>query len=347
MPDSTIWKTIAESVRLYPSPHNSQPIKLEIIDATTAYLFYDLDLGLPAESYGIPFAHVCAGVFLESLRIVAASEGMAVSEELYLGELDFSSKDRLHKFARVTLVPHITSSEDIRAYDAFMTRQTNRRPYDSRLVPNEIIEGVKKIANTSGYIFTSTSDQRLVDEIIQINQTTLFDDLRNDAVYDEIMRWLRFSRTEANSKKDGLSAETMLIPGMLLRFMMTHRNLWKYPGIGSVMRYVYLRTMTGVHQLGWLEGPFHSTANYVEAGRTFMKVWIHLTQHNVYIHPFGTVITNRHSHELFIKKAHIHEDAHSMTWMLFRFGYSKQPPKAQRREADSMIVERSTRGQDQ
>ena len=64
---SAIWQPIIYDVRHYPSPHNSQPIKIKILNNLEAELYYDLDLGLPAESYGIPFAHVCAGVFLESL----------------------------------------------------------------------------------------------------------------------------------------------------------------------------------------------------------------------------------------------------------------------------------------
>jgi hypothetical protein len=344
MVNEAIWKKIVDAVRLYPSPHNSQPIKIEIIDETTANVYYDLDLGLPAESYGIPFGHVCAGVFLESLRIVAAQNGMSISEKLYLDDLDFTSSDRLHKFVDITLTPREPSPEDNEAYEAFMKRQTSRRPYENKIVSEEIIEEVQGIARLAGYTFVSTNDQRLVDDIILINQATLFDDLQNDAVYAEIMHWLRFSRTEANRKKDGLSAETMLMPGKLLRFTMKHRWLWAYPGIGRLMRYVYLRTMKGVHQLGWIEGPFNSTGDYLEAGRTFMKIWIYLTQHQVYIHPFGTVITNPRSHEQFVEKANIQENDNSMAWMLFRFGYSKQPPAAQRRATESMIVERGENG---
>jgi len=342
MVNIAIWKKIVDSVRLYPSPHNSQPIKLAVIDSTTADIFYDLDLGLPAESYGISFAHVCAGVFLESLRIVAAHNGLMSVEELYLDDLNFDSNERLHKFARVKLVPHSISPEDNSAYEAFMSRQTSRRPYDSRIVSREIIEGVKEIASSSGYEFSSTDNQQLVDDIIMINQATLFDDLQNDAVYSEIMHWLRFSRNEANQKRDGLSAETMLMPGKLLHFTMKRRWLWTYPGIGNLIRYVYLKTMKGVHQLGWLKGPFQTTSDFVEAGRSFMKIWIYLTQHQIYIHPFGTVITNPKSHKLFVKKANIQENEGTMAWMLFRFGYSKQPPKAQRRAAGAMIIEGNT-----
>ena len=125
-PETNTWGNITEDVRLYPSPHNSQPIKLSVVDVHTADIYYDLDLGLPAESYGIPFGHVCAGVFLESLRIVAAKYGFAVQEKLFLDDLDFNSSDRLHQFARVTLIPHKTTDEDREVYEAFLIRQTIR-----------------------------------------------------------------------------------------------------------------------------------------------------------------------------------------------------------------------------
>ena len=98
--------------------------------------------------------------------------------------------------------------------------------------------------------------------------------------------------------------------------------------------------MRGVRQLGWIEGPFSNPHDYIEAGRTFMSIWLFFTQRGVYLHPFGTVITNPRSHEQFVKKAGIHESETSMTWMLFRFGYSKKPPKALRRSTEAMIIDK-------
>ncbi|MDQ1535651.1 MAG: hypothetical protein QOE58_44, partial [Actinomycetota bacterium] len=52
------WDKILTYARRYPSGHNTQPIKLRV-DGSRAELFYDLDLGLPAEPFGIPFGSVC------------------------------------------------------------------------------------------------------------------------------------------------------------------------------------------------------------------------------------------------------------------------------------------------
>ncbi|MFT4232907.1 MAG: hypothetical protein QM606_09060 [Leucobacter sp.] len=340
---SNPWPAIVEDARRYPSPHNSQPIKLRPRDERRAALYYDLDLGLPAESFGIPFAHVCAGVFLESLRVVARAAGFEVSERLDLAEMDFTAADRLHRFAEVELVPlELDAEQRVEArieLERFRTRRTSRRPYESRTVPADVLAGAAAICERAGYEFRSTADRPLVRRIVHVNQATLFDDLENDAVYGEIMEWLRFSKRQAADRADGLSAEAMLLPGRILRFAMGHRGLWRAPVVGAAIRGVYLNTMRGVHQLGWIEGPFAGAGDYIEAGRTFMRVWLELHRNGVVLHPFGTVITNPRSHELFAEAVGAREGEGRMAWMLFRLGYSKYPPLAHRRPARAMLLE--------
>ncbi|HEV7182857.1 MAG TPA: hypothetical protein VGN33_00045 [Leifsonia sp.] len=335
---SSPWGSIVEDARHYPSPHNSQPIKVRPVDDTNAEIFYDLDLGLPAESFGIPFGHVCAGVFLEGLHTVAAGNGFDVSETLDHGEMDFTSADRLHPLGTVSLSRRALTDEDRRRHALFLRRQTSRRPYDAVLVPDAVVESAAQVAAAGGHRFRTTADPAIVRDVVRINQSTLFSDLQNDAVYDEIMTWLRFSREDARERGDGLSAEAMLMPGGILRFAMGHRELWQTPVIGAAIRSIYLNTMRGVRQLGWLEGPFSGPADYVEAGRTFLQVWLQLTAAGVALHPFGTVITNPSSHSAFATAVDAEESDGRMAWMLFRFGHSKRPPVAHRRPASAMLV---------
>jgi hypothetical protein len=334
-----VWQDIAETVRLYPSPHNSQPIKLRPLDAGTAALYYDLDLGLPAENFGIPFAHVCAGVFLESLRVVAAGSGYDVVEDLDTRPMDFTSRDRLHPLGTVTLRERPATAADLEALRVFRERRTSRRPYEDRLVPDPVLHTVRGIAAAAGHTFRSTADPAVVRALVRVNQATLFSDLENDAVYDEIMTWLRFSKKEAAARADGLSAEAMLMPGPLLSAAMRHRGMWRAPVVGTGIRTMYLNTMRGVRQLGWLEGPFGDPAAHIEAGRTFMRVWLALAAEHVHLHPFGTVITNPGSHRTFAETVHADEGGDRLAWMLFRFGYSRTPPVAHRRPASAMLLE--------
>ena len=332
------WASILDAVRNYPSPHNSQPIRVRVESATTAEVFYDLDRGLPAENFGIPFGHVCAGVFLESLAVVAASQGFAVTESLHPQPMDFAAQHRLHPIATVTLTQREITERATERREAFDARRTNRRPYDSRPVPDADLAPVRDLASSLGHVFADSTDPGVVAEIIRVNQETLFDDLRNDAVHNEIMTWLRFSRDEAISKGDGLSAETMLMPGGLLKFAMGHRGLWEAPVLGRAIKSMYLRTMRGVSHVAWFEGPFATEADYVEAGRLFMRAWLELTSRGVSLHPLGTVITNPRSHARFVEAAGISEEAPRMAWMLVRLGYAKTPPLAYRRGIEELVV---------
>jgi hypothetical protein len=133
------WTAILDEARRYPSPHNSQPITVRVHDDRRAEFFYDLDRGLPAENFGIPFAHVCAGVFLESLATVAAAHGWAVRETLRLAEMDFSSPQRQHLLGGLELTPVPVTDAAREQMAAFRRRRTSRRPYDRRLVDRAVL----------------------------------------------------------------------------------------------------------------------------------------------------------------------------------------------------------------
>lgn len=83
-------------------------------------LSYDLDRGLPAESYGIPFGFVCAGIFVELCAIAAHGHSFEVAERLCHDDMRFASRDRLHHLGTLTLIPHDGPVPDLDA--ALITR---------------------------------------------------------------------------------------------------------------------------------------------------------------------------------------------------------------------------------
>lgn len=327
-------------MRLYPSPHNSQPIRVKIIDDFNLEVYYDKHYGLPAESFGAQFGYVCTGIFLYSLKVIANHYGYEAYEEMHLSEMDFTNDIRLHLMAKIEL-KKLGSPEDSELYESFLKRQTSRIPYDNKLVDEDAINEAKQIAIKYGQILKVESDATVVRKIIDINQKTLFLDMENDAAYNELMEWLRFSEEEAKTKADGLSASTMLINGSVLKFFMKHRGLWKMPIIGTVVKKIYLNTMKGVRQIAWLTGPFTTHEDFINSGKCFMEVWLCLTKHNVHLHPYGTVITNSQSHKAFVQLVQEKEED-EMAWMLFRLGYSDIPPKSYRRPLKNMIIEEET-----
>ncbi|MEQ3553597.1 hypothetical protein WIS52_24250 [Pseudonocardia nematodicida] len=339
LPTPEPWPLLLDEARAYPSPHNSQPITVRVHDGRRAELLYDLRRGLPAENFGIPFGNVCAGVYLESLATVGAAHGWSVTPDLRGEDLDFGATARHQSLGTVTLTPAPVIDRARADLAAFRRRRTSRRPYRNIPVDPAVLAEATTIAADAGHHFGHTARRALVGDLVRINQETLFDDLRDDAVHAEILAWIRTSDRQAEATRDGLSARTLLLPGPLLGFALRHRGMWDLPLAGPLLRRIYLSTMRGVRELGWLTGPFAGAADHVAAGRVFLRIWLAFTKADVYLHPFGTVITNPRSHEAFVSAAGIDSGENRMAWMLFRYGHSAEPPPALRRELSAMLLD--------
>lgn len=321
------WRQILPYAHRYPSPHNSQPIKVRI-DGDTLHLFYDTERGLPAEPYGIPFGSLCAGVFAEAVTIAAHALQFNVVEQLDYSPMEFGTSRRLHPLGSLTLEAANGPVDDLDPR-LMLERRTSRLPYDKRPVPEDVVREAAAEAARRGHVLVSIDDPSIVGKIITINQKTLFYDLENPAVRREIQGYLRYSEREAVRKADGLSARCLGVPGPLMRLVMGNYWVSQAPGLGHVVKSVYLRSMRGVTHMAWLKGPFADERDYTEAGRAFLRVWLIFTKHNVYLHPFGSVITNPRAHQELVSLVDEREDG-EMVWLLFRIGYSRRPPASHR-----------------
>ncbi len=61
------------------------------------------------------------------------------------------------------------------------------------------------------------------------------------------------------------------------------------------------------------------------------------TRHGVFLHPFGSVITNPRAHRELLELVGEREDG-DMVWLLFRLGYSAEPPRSHRLPLAAMEV---------
>ncbi|CAN5857564.1 hypothetical protein BH23ACT10_BH23ACT10_34810 [soil metagenome] len=332
-----VWVEILRLVRRYPSPHNSQPIKLRVVDDHRVELYYDLDRGLPAEPFGIPFGHVCAGIFVELFAIAAHAQGFTVAERLRHDAFDFDSSDRLHLLGTLTLVPADGVVDDLDAA-LISRRRTSRLPYLPRTVDVAVVAELDAEARRWGHRMVATTDDTLAADVVEINQRTLFDDLRNPAVRHELAAWLRYTADEAARRGDGLSAECLHLPGPVLRWFIEQHRLWSRPVLGAIARRLYLRSMCGVRQVAWITGRFVTVDDFIRAGRMFIRCWLRLTAHGVAVQPLGSMITNPRSRAALVAAVGEPEEGDDMTWMLLRIGYSAEPPRSHRLPAGDLLL---------
>jgi hypothetical protein len=216
-------------------------------------------------------------------------------------------------------------------------RQTSRLPYLKRLVGDDINEYLGKVAEKYGFTLHITDDKALVSDIISLNVRTFFTNLKNKTFRQELKKYIRFTEKEAMEKKDGIHVKAMALPAKSLKLLLGAYYLKHITMSGKRIKAAYLKTMQKTNQIGWLTGMFSNPVEQTNAGRCFIRLWLLYTHYSVYLQPLSPLFTNPKAHDSFGKLTD-HEEQDGFIWMLFRFGYSKIPPKSHRRDFTDFII---------
>ena len=330
----TLWREFLEYARFTPSPNNTQPWKFKIISESEAELYYDPTRLLPIEDSKNALTICSLSMFVDTLSLAASHEGFKVKADFLAKELD-AKKSAPTLFAKL----HLVKSEEDFDFDRrlIIERRTSRLNYDSKMIDQDVVNELIAIAKKYGHEFYVKSDPVTVKSIMDLNRQTIFYDMTNPEIRNEMKTWFRFSDSEVLSKKDGLWFKCMNIPSYLLGLFFNQESLFEKEPFKSLLLNFYERTMKGTVTVGWLRGPFTSFDDYINAGVLFNRFWLELAKHKIYIHPFGSLITNPLAHEEFIKKMEITEGS-SKVWLILRLGYSETPSKSPRLEVTDILI---------
>ena len=328
------WVSLLEVAKWCPTVHNLQPQKLKIISESEAHLYYDPKKLLP---YGDPesvFATVTMGVFIEHLSIAAGKYGYTVVLDKIFDEISVDKKEdtlfAILKLKKSNKKEKINSS-------LIKKRRTSRSKYDDIPVKESVLaeleEEAKKFQNTLYY----TQDEELIKTIKKVNQEALFEDLANENVRRELDSLFRYNNREAEIKKDGLWAKCMGFPGGLLRSVFQDHKHWTKGLPKVILRNTYMSSFAGTQTICWYRGGFSNKIDHVNSGRMFARSWLRLTKHNLYIHPFGSLVTNKSAYEKINTKFYDNKNNQPL-WMIYRIGYSTTPARSYRLDTDKMLI---------
>ncbi|MGH3664742.1 MAG: hypothetical protein ACRDU8_01395 [Egibacteraceae bacterium] len=329
-----MWHDLAEYARRAPSPHNTQPARLRVVDDQRAEVLFLAARGLPVGDPEGRFTHLTFGIFVESLRIAAHARGHEL-EVVYAGQplyRDGQPAQPVQKVADLRLHARGAPVDDFDP-ELLLRRRTNRHPYDDRPVPDEVLAQLRAEARRYGHTFQMSTDPQAIRAVKELNRDCLYHDLAHPAYRQELGSWLRYSEAEAARRRDGLSPHTMVLPGWLLRGVMRSHRLFTAPGVTQVTQRLYLQTMTGVSTVGWIKGDFVDAEDWTMAGYLMLRLWLILTRHGVEWQPYGSVITNDDARRSMVDKFGMREGdgGRDMVWLLVRLGYSDHTPARSRR----------------
>ena len=339
-PTNGVWRELARYAQRAPSPHNTQPFRLRIVDSERAEVVFLPRRGLPVGDPLGRFTWLTGGIFVEICSIAAHNLGYELEADFdYSPMYPDGDVETPQVVARLRLVRAEAPIDDFDA-ELILRRQTSRLPYDGSVCPPEVIDALKAEASRLGHRFETRSDSEAIRWVVELNRQALFHDLDGDGLRTELTKWLRFDKREEDLMRDGLSARCLTFPGRLLRsFFLSHR-FWTMPGIRNIVGAVYGSTMKGIGTIGWLRGRYVTSEDWVAAGRVMIRLWLLLTQHGWYWHPYGSVITSEAARQNMIDYLKLPEEAggEDMVWLLLRLGRSPEPPVSLRLPFEEIVL---------
>jgi hypothetical protein len=329
------WTEIVEDARLAPSPHNTQPWLVEVLSDEEAYLYAPAERTLPYTDADGAFMTAGLGIFIETLDVAASARGLRVEAECLFPKLGAGAEER-PLFARLRLTERHEAPRFSRAL--LVQRQTARGAYDGRPAAPAALATLEAVARESGHQVRFSSDRKLVDWVVGLNADTVFYDLAEAGIREEIGLWVHKSERAARAARDGFSPRCLGFPGLLINLFFFHHDLFKSRPVRFLLRRVFLYATRGTRTVGWVQGPWSTPEECYQAGRMLMRFWLELTRQGLYLQPFGSVITNPTSHALLADKLTVDESA-GQVWLLLRVGYTKKaPPHALRLELEEVLA---------
>ncbi len=340
-----VWETLLQTAIHAPSPHNVQPWRVRILSDDSADLLIEKRRTLPKEDPTGSFIILTMGLFIEALKILAANRSLQLHYQLHQAPEQFTpehiarAEGELLPFARLSL-KHRERGEEQNAADEtyddalFLIRRTSRISLSPEPVPEAAVHSLKNLARAWGQRYEQVNDAKIIARVLEQNINALFEDLNAPAYHDEIVEWFRFTDRASRRTRDGLDYRCMNASRPSFWLAARFPFLLQLPIVRPILQLVYRTQLGVVPTVGMLAGPFWEPSSAFETGRFLMRFWLQLAKFDLYIHPYGNLVTNKRAAEWCENELGV-----SDIWLIFKIGFSKVPPQSYRRTVEEVLVD--------
>ncbi|MEO0476557.1 MAG: hypothetical protein AAF085_11400 [Planctomycetota bacterium] len=330
MRDLEPWTRILHEATRAPSPHNTQPWRVRLIDPAHAELFLDAERLMPDEDPTGCFVVSAAGVFIEAVSLLCANHGLRLETHLY----DISLDQPMIPIARLTLVDSCDVIGDPSLTKRLATRRTSRLPHRGQTITSKSSNQLASLAEQYGQCFEFTAEQNKIAQMMARNTQAITDDMNNRAYQKEFVGWLR-SKRAAKETRDGLAKQNMRV-GLLDEFILRHTPwVLRLPLLHVLIAKRYDRLLGQTDHIGWFTGPFWEYDQAVAAGRFLLRYWLMLDQMGMGMHPLGNLATNPEAEAWFTDRF----TGGRRPWLIFRFGSTSTPPSSYRLPLKEVLLD--------
>jgi nitroreductase len=331
------WHDILEIARHAPSPHNVQPWRVRVTDDTNAELWLERARALPREDETGSFLALSMGLFIESMRLIAANRGFELEDERtdVISSLSSEDIDRLQEehvlFARLALRAGTTRSTY--SDEVFLRRRTSRLPYAPEPVETVHAGALSQLADAWGQRYAQSSNPDRIERLLAWNIEAVFHDLNDSGYRNELRGWLRYTESQSRAHKDGLDARCLHQNPVELWLAFHAPRLLQWRVTEPRFRRRYRAQIGPVATMGVLAGGFWEPEQAYRSGQFLIHFWCECTQRGLSIHPYGNLVTNRAMAgrcELLWRVPDI--------WLEFKIGRSPEAPASRRRTVEEILL---------
>jgi len=308
------------------------------LSESEADLLLDSQRTLPKEDPSGSFIILTMGIFIEALRLLAANLGWRLEHSMY-HELAWYAREMLktqeHTFFPFARMSLRRDESVLSAFDPalILKRRTSRISLRPDLVPDSTVQQFKSLAHKWNQRYEQTSDPVLIERILEKNTEAVFADLNNRDYHDEIVQWFRFTAASAEATRDGLDYRCMNTSRSTYWLTARFPGLLQLPLARSLLARKYRSQLGVIPTMGMLAGDFWDSDSAFQAGGFLMQFWLETAKHDLYIHPFGNLVTNQAA-SAWLRQA----TGLDNIWLVFKIGYSSEPPKSYRRSVEEILV---------
>jgi nitroreductase len=336
----SVWATLLETAIHSPSPHNVQPWRVRIKNDGEADLLIDSARTLPKEDPTGSFIILTMGMFIEALSLLAAEGKYRLEYELfhepewYRSAILAATGQVFLPFARLRLLPDQQLAPAGNDTEIFLKRRTARISLKAAPVAEDAAADLKNVAGQWEQRYEQITGAETIERILQQDTRALFHDLNTSDYHDEITSWFRFTDRSSLRHRDGLDYRCMNTSRLTYWLTARFPLMMKVPGLRVLLARKYRRQTGVVPTIGILAGEFWPLSSALKTGRFLMRFWLETARHNLYIHPFGNLVTNKQAAQWMLEETKI-----PAIWLVFKIGYADEPPKSYRRSVEEILLD--------
>ncbi len=198
-------KEIIRLATLAPSGHNTQPWYFSVM-RNVITISPDYGRSLPVVDPDDHALFISLGCALENLVIAAGQFG-------YKADIKYSLEGDKSEKIEVEL-KKCDGSRDNQLFRAIPRRQATRRMFNGKPVPEKDIQALKTASSRNGVIFKIFTEETEIEPLIEFVKEGNLVQFNNKKFMDELVSWIRFSKSDAERLRDGLRSAVMGAPSV-------------------------------------------------------------------------------------------------------------------------------------